>query len=122
MRHRVRVENPHPKSQAAGVLLTRSLQEQERAHWVEFRAAYLEKVLAVHGQLQCHYCGQGGLVAELPDDATKSDLRRLATLDHVVPRSKGGAEFDEANVVIACHPCNQKKADNEMIVVKELGS
>jgi 5-methylcytosine-specific restriction endonuclease McrA len=64
------------------------------------------------GQLSCHYCGRSGLVSALPDGHTKKDLKNLATLDHIVPRSKGGAEFDEANIVIACHTCNHRKADN----------
>jgi 5-methylcytosine-specific restriction endonuclease McrA len=36
----------------------------------------------------------------------------LATLDHVVPISKGGGITDLNNVVIACWPCNNKKGDN----------
>jgi 5-methylcytosine-specific restriction endonuclease McrA len=31
-----------------------------------------------------------------------------ATYDHVVPRQKGG-KTDWENIVIACHPCNQRK-------------
>jgi 5-methylcytosine-specific restriction endonuclease McrA len=111
MKHRVRVENLHPHSLAARVLLTRRLEEEERAQWVAFREAFLSRVMSSQGGLRCHYCGQDGLVPELPDNATKANLRRLATLDHVVPRSKGGAEMDERNVVVACHPCNQRKAD-----------
>ena len=111
MRHRVRVENPHPKSLAAGVLLTRSLEEQERAQWVSFRSAFLKRVEAHSGNLSCHYCGRKGLVSELPDDYSRADLKRLATLDHVVPRSQGGAEFDKGNIVVACHPCNQRKGN-----------
>lgn len=34
--------------------------------------------------------------------------RPEATFDHVVPRSQGGPTSWE-NVVIACHPCNQRK-------------
>ena len=109
MRHRVRVENPHPKSLASQVLLTRSLEVQERAHWVSFRNNVLARQKAQHGHLWCYYCGRKGLIAELPDDATRADLKSLATLDHVVPRSQGGAEYDERNVVVSCHPCNQRK-------------
>ena len=96
---------------AAGVLLSRSLEEQERAQWVSFRSAFLKRVMARRGHLACHYCGRKGLVSELPDDYTRADLKRLATLDHVVPRSQGGAEYDRSNIVIACHPCNQRKGN-----------
>lgn len=115
MRHRVRVENPHLSSMAAGVLLTRQLQEHERTRWVEFRAAYLARVMEKYGRLWCQYCGRSGLVADLPEDATKSQLRNLATLDHILPRSLGGAEYDEDNLVVACYTCNQRKADMKWV-------
>ena len=41
---------------------------------------------------KCAYCGS--------DDGL--------TLDHVVPRSKGGADYTK-NVVCCCHDCNQDK-------------
>jgi 5-methylcytosine-specific restriction endonuclease McrA len=41
----------------------------------------------------CQYCGD-----------------RAETLDHVVPRSRGGSHSWE-NVVAACRPCNVRKAD-----------
>ena len=37
-------------------------------------------------------------------------LRRMATVDHVIPRSKGGSNDDD-NLVIACYGCNYLKAD-----------
>jgi hypothetical protein len=43
----------------------------------------------------CHYCGK-------PAD----------TWDHVWPKSKGGTG-ERANLVPACQPCNQAKADRE---------
>ena len=44
---------------------------------------------------QCAYCGSGS--------------NRL-TLDHVVPRSRGGTSVWE-NVVTSCAPCNHRKGD-----------
>lgn len=46
----------------------------------------------------CQYCGARG-----------ADL----TLDHVVPRSQGGATSWE-NVVVACQPCNLRKGDRPL--------
>lgn len=46
---------------------------------------------------QCHYCG-----CLLAWEET--------TLDHVVPHSKGGPTTAE-NTVLACGPCNTKKAN-----------
>ena len=39
--------------------------------------------------------------------------RRGTTIDHVQPRSRGGAHAGE-NVVAACKPCNSKKADKTL--------
>jgi 5-methylcytosine-specific restriction endonuclease McrA len=46
---------------------------------------------------RCQYCG-----AE-PD-------KKTLTLDHVVPKSRGGKKNYE-NIVTSCQPCNQKKAN-----------
>jgi len=46
----------------------------------------------------CQYCG-----------AKRCEL----TLDHVVPRSKGGASSWE-NLVAACHKCNGRKGDRSL--------
>lgn len=43
----------------------------------------------------CQYCGK---------------QHPKMTIDHVMPRSKGGTS-DWMNVVLACEPCNKKKAD-----------
>ena len=48
---------------------------------------------------------------KVPEAAMGHKLGTLATVDHVMPLSKGGAEFDEANCVVACYRCNQKKGD-----------
>jgi 5-methylcytosine-specific restriction endonuclease McrA len=48
----------------------------------------------------CQYCGKAG-----------------ATIDHVLPRSRGGLH-EWTNVVIACHKCNNKKDD---YLLEELG-
>lgn len=45
----------------------------------------------------CQYCG-------------KHLNEKNSTLDHVYPRSKGGKSSMD-NLVLACVPCNQKKAD-----------
>jgi 5-methylcytosine-specific restriction endonuclease McrA len=45
----------------------------------------------------CQYC-------------TRTLDKTNATIDHVIPRSKGGATIWD-NVVIACPPCNRRKAN-----------
>lgn len=115
----VRVKNPHPQSQAAGVLLGRRLRKKEVGQWLEFRRALLTRKQAEEGDLVCRYCGRKGLVVEVADDATKAQMRHLATLDHVIPKSQGGTDY-ESNLVVACYPCNQRKADNEASVMEDL--
>jgi 5-methylcytosine-specific restriction endonuclease McrA len=53
------------------------------------------RVLFARDGWACMYCGSGG--------------NRL-TLDHVVPRSRGGTSVWE-NVVTSCAPCNHRKGD-----------
>jgi 5-methylcytosine-specific restriction endonuclease McrA len=48
-------------------------------------------------RFRCQYCGVKGNAFEL-------------TLDHIVPRSKGGDTVPE-NLCTACRPCNQRKGD-----------
>jgi 5-methylcytosine-specific restriction endonuclease McrA len=53
------------------------------------------RVLFARDGWQCAYCGSGS--------------NRL-TLDHVIPRSRGGRSVWE-NVVASCAPCNHRKGD-----------
>jgi len=48
-------------------------------------------------EFACGYCGRTGTSAQL-------------TIDHVLPRSRGG-RTEWANVVTACAPCNRRKGD-----------
>lgn len=62
----------------------------------------LRKRLAVYQRdgYQCKLCG-------------KQVTKKTATLDHVIPRSKGGTGAMN-NLVTACAPCNRKKDDKLM--------
>ena len=111
MKHRLYVRNPHVASLAAGVLLKRDLRRQQLDEYLAFRAEYLAEQRVVHGDLVCHYCHTGGLLEDVGETPTKAELRKLATLDHVLPQSKGGGTYDKANLVVACYPCNQAKGD-----------
>ena len=105
----VTVAEPHVTSMAALVLLGREFRKAEMVEWLTFRDELLDEAKARDGELVCHYCGRGDLVRELPDYVKKS--ANLATIDHVVPVSKGGKKFEKSNCVVACSGCNQRKAD-----------
>ena len=51
----------------------------------------------------CHYCGGEG-----------------GTLDHILPRSKGG-RLSKENCVPACAPCNTHRKDKDYHWFKKIG-
>ena len=57
------------------------------------RAALNRRAVFARDRHLCQYCGE-----------------RAESLDHVVPRSRGG-EHSWENVVAACRPCNMRKRD-----------
>lgn len=57
------------------------------------RVPFSKKNIFVRDEFTCAYCG-------------RKDLR--LTIDHIIPKSRGGAT-DFENCVSACKPCNNKK-------------
>ncbi len=105
----VAVAEPYVGSMAALVLLGRTYRDAELAEWFEFRDEILDEAEARDGKLVCSYCKRDDLVRKLPDYVKKA--ANLATIDHMVPVSKGGEKYDKKNCAIACYGCNQRKAD-----------
>ena len=58
--------------------------------------------------LRCRYCGEQ-LRAPRPGEAANG-ADGVATIDHVIPRAKGGTN-ERHNLVTSCTPCNLDKAD-----------
>jgi 5-methylcytosine-specific restriction endonuclease McrA len=119
---RVRVNNPHVQSLAALLLLNLKLRENDKTcDWKQnrgFRKRYLAAFKKHHGVLFCEYCGKRPLLVDgegLTLKKGKILKEFLATLDHIVPLSRGGAEFDPANIKLCCPQCNRDK-DNKSIV------
>jgi len=54
------------------------------------------KTVLIRDGFKCAYCGE-----------------KARTIDHVFPKSKGGAH-EWTNVVAACQPCNQKKGNRTL--------
>jgi 5-methylcytosine-specific restriction endonuclease McrA len=61
---------------------------------------YSRKNVLLRDNFTCSYCGYQGIQAEL-------------TLDHVIPRSKGGGNSFK-NIVTACKECNLKKGNKTL--------
>jgi len=110
MRQVVTIEDPHPGSMAGMIALRRTYRDIELDRWLKLRESILEACEAIHGCLVCHYCGKRDLVQE-ENPVNGRQPANMATIDHVIPLSKGGAKDDPDNLVIACQRCNEKKAD-----------
>jgi len=109
-KHRVMVKEPHPGSMASLVLLSKDCEKAERRKWLDFRDELLDEAEERDGQLVCTDCGQDGLIRQIPDGKFRQPAN-LATIDHVIPVSKGGPRFERSNCAIVCYPCNQSKKD-----------
>jgi 5-methylcytosine-specific restriction endonuclease McrA len=59
------------------------------------RRKITRRALFARDRWTCQYCG---------------NIRRTLTVDHVVPRSKGGASSWD-NIVTCCAPCNRRKGN-----------
>ncbi len=89
---------------------------KERMEWMKFRDEWIK-----NKELTCFYCGKI-LLSDAPQNPKsikdyvfkrKQDIKKelIATVDHVVPVSKGGERFDPENLVVCCNNCNQSKRD-----------
>jgi 5-methylcytosine-specific restriction endonuclease McrA len=65
------------------------------------RTSFLKAELEKHGKLICAYCKR--------DDLQLLGKVKKATVDHIKPKSLGGAEFSHENFAVCCRGCNGKK-------------
>lgn len=80
---------------------------QKSRVWKRLR---IKAIYARDGAL-CHYCGRPlAALDEIPDLIGGPLPDDFPTLDHVVPRSKGGGHALR-NLVVSCFPCNRTKGD-----------
>lgn len=79
------------------IIVTKSRPTSKKKKGVRRGVSFTAELLHARDEGHCQYCGVR--------------LRRSeATVDHIIPRSKGGNNTWE-NVVLACSPCNHMKAD-----------
>ena len=69
------------------------------------KLGFLHDRLLLEQEFVCHYCGHA--IARVRAARKKTGVRK-STIDHVVPKSKGGSNGNE-NLVAACASCNRKK-------------
>ena len=73
-----------------------------------YRRKMIEKLAALGG-MHCAYCRQP---VHIPLDAS-GHIPNAATLDHIIPKAKGGTNAFE-NYALACARCNHMKADRDL--------
>lgn len=103
----------HHTSYASQIMLRRQLLKQavlagdeySRFKWGPFRDKIFKRLQHVKVPINCVYCKRKNL-----EPFTK-DRNKMATLDHIMPISKGGKVFDLENLTIACDTCNRGKKD-----------
>jgi 5-methylcytosine-specific restriction endonuclease McrA len=109
------------KSLASSILLRKYLMEMDVDYIekmdlinkrIEFSRSYLESVLSRDGDIKCTYCGKGDLVIEYDGMRVKESIK--ATIDHIVPVSRGGGRFDVSNITPCCGECNGKKGNKSL--------
>ena len=104
MKHVVYTEDVHIQSYANLILLQRLYTQIESNRWSKVCKQFLEKELDKHKKLTCYYCNNSNL-------KLKSNKRHeQATVDHIIPKSEGGEEFNSSNFVVCCSNCNKKKS------------
>jgi 5-methylcytosine-specific restriction endonuclease McrA len=118
--HVIASDNPPIKSFAALILLQDELRNKDvdfnKNGWqvrVEFSRTFLRNVLEREGDLVCTYCDKPHLKIEEQGMFVPNHIK--ATIDHVVPVSKGGGTYEVENLVVACGTCNTRK-DNMTLV------
>lgn len=115
----IHTEEPHIESLANLIKLkkfysqidsVRRAEKEPYKDWLRFRKKWLKEQKRKHGKLTCHYCKVTNLKAN-NNCPLINDEKQKATIDHVIPVSRGGKRYDERNLVVCCWVCNQKKGD-----------
>lgn len=117
--HLIFYEPTNPKSWASAILLRKFYWKQDPDNpihkanaKINFSRSFLTRWKEKHGAIACNYCKKTDLVIEYEDMRVPTSV--IATVDHVIPISRGGGVFDEKNVVPCCHKCNQKKGNKTL--------
>lgn len=118
-KHNIIAKNPEPNSLAGYILLkqTYSIRDSSRQGskihyrvWLTFRNKYIRRIRKQNkGKLPCAYCDKTSLNPN--HGSAHARMSGKATIDHILPLSKGGKKFDESNLIVACSACNGAKAD-----------
>ncbi len=76
------------------------------------RLEFFQKVKSQFGSLKCQICNNTDLVETILHK--RKIPHNLATIEHVIPLSKGGLKYVEANFICTCIKCNNKRGDKPL--------
>lgn len=95
--------------------------------WQQSNRGLIIAALAARDGAQCRYCGKKLYVGQDITEPAPAKLHEFvlidgepyyfATIDHIVPRSKGGPDSGD-NLCLACSPCN---GDKGALLLEEWG-
>lgn len=70
---------------------------------------------------KCYYCERPTRLPKRRNTGSLSD--DIATLDHIVPKSRGGDKSTRRNCVVACFRCNNDRGtkDARMFMLERMG-
>jgi len=115
---------PHIKSRASYVLLVDYLKRNDEFYgkfelikYFKFREEFLSNILNNIGYLECSYCHRKDLIigyTKIEDSHLNNKINNLATIDHIIPLSKGGPKYDVKNCTCSCKKCNRRKNDKNV--------
>ena len=71
--------------------------------------AKIRDEVAARDGWRCRYCGCAVVRPPAGRNHTAAEAPTIASLDHWIPRSRGGSD-ELTNLVMSCRPCNDEKA------------
>lgn len=102
------VSEPYIQSRASLVLLHRHYNDGQPSAWkkrLERREKIVQALRDANVPFTCQFCSKENLDPDLNEHNP-----RLLTLDHIIPKARGGSNRLD-NLAQACHPCNRRKKD-----------
>lgn len=118
-KHFIFPDEPYIKSFAALVLIRNQYmlldpEANPNKSWkiyMKRKKQVYKKHFAKYGKYICSYCKRDDLIVGA---SIRQSHPQKATIDHIIPVSRGGSFIDTNNMVVCCSKCNNDK-DNSLI-------
>lgn len=124
------LDAPFPGTLAEYILLKKEMMKRDDSYVLSrfkngkqliFNTVFIEKILDKYNELHCEYCGKELKLVYWFENPKMMFKNIMATADHFFPKSldKDLLSYNEKNLVISCHSCNQIK-DNDIIPIEDV--